>query len=369
MDLGTDAPQGGAQESYAPVVSQDTDAVFNSPNAAAKMLAEMRWAKAREPKEQPAQSSAHEAAPVADELAHEANAAPAEGQPSGETEAIEPEATLPPIDPPASWTKEARERFAALPRETQEYLAERERARDVEVRRSQNEAAEQRKAFEAQRQQVEQARQHYEQALPALLQALTDQHMGEFADIRSIADVQKMAEEDWPRYIKWDAAQKKVAVAQNEIAAAQQRQAAEFSQKWSEFVAEQDKLFLEKAPEFADEKQAPKVQAQIRDYLKSNGLTDQELNALWNGQAGFNLRDHRAQLIIRDAARYRASQEAAKQVAAKPLPPVQRPGVSTGKSAPYAAEIQALESKSSLSLKEAQQLRAMKAAAPPRRAS
>jgi hypothetical protein len=52
-----------------------------------------------------------------------------------------PEAPPPEIDPPRSWNKDARERFAQLPREAQEYIAAREEERDRVVRQAQNEAA------------------------------------------------------------------------------------------------------------------------------------------------------------------------------------------------------------------------------------
>jgi hypothetical protein len=51
----------------------------------------------------------------------------------GQTEGVpEPADELPPIEPPRSWTKDEKERFQSLPRETQAYLAEREQERDRE---------------------------------------------------------------------------------------------------------------------------------------------------------------------------------------------------------------------------------------------
>ena len=106
----------------------------------------------------------------------------------GETESADPAANEPPsIEPPRSWTKEAKERWASLPRETQEYLAEREQERDREFRRSQNEAADKLKGLTAKEQAVEQARQQYEAALPLLFQTLQHQQAGEFADIKTFA--------------------------------------------------------------------------------------------------------------------------------------------------------------------------------------
>ena len=71
---------------------------------------------------------------------------------------------LPPIDPPASWTKAEKEAFAALPRAHQETISERERARVADIRRTQDEAAQVRKAAEAAREGAEKARQQYEEA-------------------------------------------------------------------------------------------------------------------------------------------------------------------------------------------------------------
>jgi len=62
-----------------------------------------------------------------------------EVQPEVEEQVEEAQETdLPPIDAPASWAKDAKEQFASLPREAQEIIAQRENARDLEVRRAQS---------------------------------------------------------------------------------------------------------------------------------------------------------------------------------------------------------------------------------------
>src|SRR5262245_42156413 len=124
--------------------------------------------------------------------------------PPAQTTDTDREAELPPIEPPRSWTKEDKELFTGLPRATQERLAERERSREGDFLRRQNEAAEKLKGLAAKEQAVEQARQTYEAALPQLLQTLQQQQAGEFADIKSMADVERLAREDWPRYLLWD---------------------------------------------------------------------------------------------------------------------------------------------------------------------
>jgi hypothetical protein len=46
-----------------------------------------------------------------------------------------------PIDPPRSWPKEEKQRFASLPHDLQKYVAYHEERREKEIRRAQNEAA------------------------------------------------------------------------------------------------------------------------------------------------------------------------------------------------------------------------------------
>jgi hypothetical protein len=62
-------------------------------------------------------------------------------------------------EPPRSWTKEAKLRFLELPADLQAYLVVREKQRDREMRRSQNEAAEARKALASIQQQLSEAQQ------------------------------------------------------------------------------------------------------------------------------------------------------------------------------------------------------------------
>ena len=71
------------------------------------------------------------------------------------------------------------------------------------------------------------------------------------------------------------------------------------------------------------------------------GLRRGGTGALWNGAKDLSLRDHRVQLLIRDATLWREAQaKAAAQ--AKPVPPVQRPGVAQPKGAAQHAQIENL---------------------------
>ena len=311
-----------------------------TPRQAADALSQHRWkrdageeraAEAEQPAaEQPVSAQAEEPATPQTETADEP------------TVTHEPD-SLPPIEPPRSWTKEEKDEFSTYPREAQEKIARREQDRETALRRGQNDTAEQRKAVEAERTQLEQARKQYEEALPVLLNTLQQQQQGEFADIKTMADVENLARNDWPRYALWDAQQKKIASVKDEMKANQERQQQEFTAKWSEFAKTEDAKFIERAPEMADKDKAGKVANASIELLKEIGFSDQDLGKLWNGEASLSLRDHRAQLLIRDAVRYREAKAAIPKAAAKVVPQVQRPGVAAPRNADANSTIAALE--------------------------
>jgi hypothetical protein len=239
----------------------------------------------------------------------------------------------PSIAPPRSWTKEDKELFKHLPRETQERLAERERSREADFLRRQNDASERLKGLSAQQQEADKARTHYEQALPMLLLELQGQHRGEFADVTTVADLERLAREDWPRYVLWDVQQKKIAAIQQQVAAVQARQAHEQTTRWTAFARDEDAKFLEKAPEFSDVKAMAEATRHAGELLKDLGFTEAELGLLWNGQAGIALRDHRMQLLLRDGLKYREALGKAKAAQQRSVPSVQRPGPAAARDA------------------------------------
>lgn len=328
-------PAGETPEAIVPQVTVEGPI---STRDAARALSHSRWSK----KEQ--QAAPAQAAPEMQSISQESDADPAQQERvPGETQADEPgDNELPSIDPPRSWTKEARERFQSLPRETQEYIAEREQERDREVRRSQNEAAEERKAIAAERDAAAKARQDYEAALPQLMQALQHQMAGDFSDVKTWADIERMATDDPVRYNRWNAQQQKLAAIQTETQAAEQRKAQEQSQSWAKFADEQDRLFAERIPDIANPDKAAKLRESAVGVLKHLGFDEHELASAWNGQRGISLRDHRVQLLIMDAMKYRDAQEASRKITAAPKPAVQRPGSSHSRPSASEVHIEAL---------------------------
>ena len=290
---------------------------------AARALAKVRWEQPKQPNPEPSPLMAEVAQAESGE--QPVDAAP-ETEPGEQPQAVEPAEELPPIDPPRSWSKEWKEEFQNYPRELQEKVAAREQERETALRRGQNEAAEQRKALEAQLAQAEQTRRQNESLYPQLLAMLQQQQMGEFSDIQTMADVEKMAREDWPRFSLFQAHQMKLQQVQQLAQAAQERQQHEYQNQWSKFSNDEDAKFIERAPEMANAETATKVRDASLSLLKDIGFSDDDLARLWNGQASLSLRDHRAQLLIRDAVRYREAKAAVPKAAARSVPKVQKPG-------------------------------------------
>ena len=227
-----------------------------------------------------------------------------------------------------SWTTAEKERWQSIPRETQEYIAQRETERERLLTKSQQEAAEQLKGLTAREQAMEQARLQFESATQAALQSLQSTLQGEFADIQTMDDVKRLANEDWARYLRWDAHQKDIAAKMATVKEAQERQANEAQTKFAKFADEQDKAFIARVPEFANKDRAAELQGAAIKTLKNIGFSDDELGKHWNKQETLSLRDARMQELIHKAARWDEAQEAKKTVTAKKdLPPVQRPGV------------------------------------------
>ena len=339
----TDATRAPGSDS-APVSVEATPAITApesfSAEEAANYLTELRKPK------QPAES-ADDPATADPKLADEANPEPADKQPIGEEEpeAADPEAEeLPPIEPPRSWTKDEQERFKSYPRELQAYLSEREQQRDRELRRSQNEAAEHRKAVEAERAQAEQARKEYEAKLPAIMQALQDAQAGAFADIKTVDDVQRLAAEDPLRYLQWQAHQQKLQAVAYEQEQAGKRQQQEHLASWTKFQNDENAKAAELHPELADPEKAKHLREGVVELFRDKGFTETDLNNMAAG-ATYSPFDHRWQSILVDALKYREAQKAKPVAVAKPVPPVQRPGVAPPRGAAKTENLQALSAK------------------------
>ena len=330
------APGGAVDSTSAPAAPVDNSAL--SVRDAAAMLASRR-----EPNEERQDDAAKPEIPAN----AESDSARPEAAPAENAEDASDPAEKPSIEPPRSWSKEDKELFLTLPPETQARIADREQRREVEIRRGQNDTAEGRKALEAERLKVEQARAQYENALPALLSTLEEQNAGEFGDIKSWDDYQKLAEEDPFRFAKYQAHQARINDTKRQILQAQQQRSQEDAKAFETFAEEQDRLFLERAPEFADGRSAEKARRDAAEYLtKEIGFAEDELAASWNGRKGISIRDAKVQTIIRDAMKWRSAQrELAARKPVNPIPAVQKPGVAVSSSDRKADDIKSLDTR------------------------
>jgi hypothetical protein len=323
-----------SDDSAAPVADTTIPVPADTPNSISPSDAARILSAARQAKRQAAAAALPE-----EESAPEADAAPQEIEPSGETEAPadpEPE-EAPTLDPPRSWSREQRERWSKLDPDTQQYLLERDSQDSAAVRKAQNEAAEQRKAIEAEAQAARQIRQQLEQTLEWQLQgALSGAEAQEFADIKTPDDALRLSREDPIRSMQYQAWQNSVRARVEQYQQLQTMKQQEQNQEWHSFAAKEDAAFAEQFPD------AEKIRQPAIDYFRKVGFTDQEIAQNYNSPAW---RDHRVQRIFRDAVLYQNAQKAKVEVVKKvSVPPVsQRPGVASGKNASREQRMNALD--------------------------
>jgi hypothetical protein len=341
----TGAPAGG--DGIAVIEAPaDAGAEFSVSDAARALAA------ARRPKDQPAESA--DEATAEQELSEEDNAAPPE-EATGETQEDAP-AEKPLRDLPRSWTKDQTDRWNKLDPDMQDYLLEQDRKASAEVRRVQNENAEKLKGLTAKEQAAEQARQQYEEKAKSALKILEREQLRDFPDIKTIEDVRNLSVTDPLRYLQWDAHQKEMVAAHAAVQEANTRQAAEQQASWTQHVQKENALAAEVIPDLADKEKGPALQKRAAERLGNLGFSQEELNALASGKQKLSIYDHRIQQLIFSDLKLSDIQSAKATVAAKPVPPVQRPG--TARPQGNAGVIQALESKlnNSGSLKDAAEL-------------
>jgi hypothetical protein len=142
--------------------------------------------------------------------------------------------------------------------------------------------------------------------------------------------------------MQWDALQKRIASAAQEQQVAALRQEQERQVRLHELIEREQARLLEKAPDVGDAAQRSKLASAALDMLRELGFSQQELNGLLGGAQMLSVQDHRLQLLLRDGVRFREAQKAAKEASARPVPPVQRPGVAQGKAAAQHAAVQSL---------------------------
>jgi hypothetical protein len=281
-----------------------------------------------------------EVATAEPELA-QANAESPETETTSEDQVAEP--AKPAIDPPKSWTKDLHDHWASLDPVLQERIVARDREDQAAIKRAFNEAAEQRKAIAAEREAAEKARKEYEAKLPTLMQTL--QEAGPFGDIRSMADVEKLQQEDPFRFQAFQLHQWKLQAAQAEQTEVKSRQEQERHSKRAAYEAEQNAALIELVPEMADPKKANDLRTRAIAMLVDDlGLKNDQLSRWMADDTGHEILSNAGiQKLIADGLKFREIKSAPKAVAKPDLPPVQRPGVAKPSGTSNAERAQALD--------------------------
>lgn len=246
-------------------------------------------------------------------------------QQTQEDEPEESENDLPPIDPPRSWTKEEKEAFAQWPREAQESIARVASTREAEFRRSQNEAAEAKKALDAKLAEADQVRKEYEGKLPSLVKNIEDALQNEFSDIRDLNDVRKLQAEDPFRFQAWQLRQMELSAAKTAQEDANKRSINEAQMAWNTHIQTENAKFEDSVPE-GERKSLTKMRENAPQFLADKGFKQSELSELAAGKSKLSIYDHRVQTLIRDSMRLSEILAAPKAVSQKPVPTVQKPG-------------------------------------------
>jgi len=301
-----------------------------SPNQAAKMLSDIRWKR-----NNPAESA--ETATTGNESEAQAEDAAPEGT-TVEDAGAEPE--TPAIDPPKSWSKDAHERWSKLDRDTQEFLASRDSEDQKAIKRSLQEAAEARKAAEADQSKWKQERDAYVQKQSAYTQALETSLQSQFGDIQNMADVEKMQAEDPFRFQQWQLHQMRLGQAKAEQQQNEQQSANERRNNWAKFTKDESDAFEKDVPEFAAKKDEYTKKA--AEVLTELGFSPEELNKLASGDEKISLFDRRMQRLLFDRIKLTEIKAAPAKAIPKPVPPVQRPGAAAPRGAAQAQTTQAL---------------------------
>lgn len=328
----------------------DAPEAFDTPKAAADYFASLVDKRNKTPAESAPEATAD------NELSVEDNAGPEEVP--GEAQEVDP-AELPPVEPPRSWTKEAKDRWNTIPREAQEEFARIEQGREREFLRSQQDAAEKLKGLTAKEQQAEQARQQYEAKLSSSVKIIETALQADFGDIQTMQHVRDLQNNDPFRFQAWQVRQMELTAAKAEESAVTQRQAHEKQSKRATYEVEQNNRLIELVPEMGDPKKAADLRERAIKMLNDDlGLSTDQLTQWMQDDTGHQILSNAGmQKLMADGLKYREIVNAPKAVAAKPLPPVARPGTSRPSGQGVDSErIQALNRKPELTTKEATEL-------------
>ena len=194
---------------------------------------------------------------------------------SGEEAESEPES--PAIEPPASWTAEAKETFSKLPPDLQKYVSERESEREKGINAKLSESANERKVAQAERESAAKERQRYAESLTNLyqLQAIIDPVLAE----GNQTNWTELAKNDPAGYVqKWAAYQERanlMGAVQAEIQKVRNQQAQEAQSNYT-------KRLSDEFPEYANPETGKALKDSWAPVLKEVGFTPEQIEQGWS---------------------------------------------------------------------------------------
>jgi hypothetical protein len=209
-----------------------------------------------------------------------------------------------------------------------------------------------RQAIEQEIGEAEKARQSYIEGLDAATQIAQVSFLSQFPELASIAPdhlpgaLELMSRQDPQKFAR---VQAMVATSEQLFAHQQQEsrlEAERARQSFVEFAKSEDALFetlLKGEPKATQQA----VTAEIFASAKASGIEPADLMGLFNSEP--LMRNAAFQHMMYDAAKYRLAMKARDSAAAKPVPPVQRPGTARSSAEREHADVRALTARLSQS--------------------
>lgn len=237
--------------------------------------------------------------------------------PAAEGEGNEP-GTLPPLEAPPGWNAEEKAEFKSYPRKAQEAILRREQDRTTELRNIQNTAAEQRKKADGEVARLKGLADRIEATVNDEVKGLA----ADFPEIKSDADVERLAATDPTRFGQFQARLMRLNAAQQAKAEAAQEVQKRNEQATREAAQSSYQELVKHFPTWKDPKVATKDVTEVQDYvIKEYGVNEQAVRSTYD-PVTIRLA-HKAMLYDRAQAAAAAAKAKAKTGAA---PRVMTPG-------------------------------------------
>lgn len=254
---------------------------------------------------------------VAEEIEQPADAQAAHGDDPPETEPVEPEGETSDPEPqasaiaaPESWDAEARAKFATLPADLQQLVADRDAEAKRATSRAMTEASEAKKRAETEASGIAQYKAALDQLIPNAQRTFAD----------------KWADVDWVRWASEDPAAAQIGrfqfeQEQGELARLKAVHQQTEQVQFAKFLEAEEGRLKEIAPQLADPKEGPAKRKAVAEYLTSQGIQSEALRGVSAVEMSIA---HKAMLWDQAQAAAKAPKPAA---TAKPAPAPARPTV------------------------------------------